>query len=270
MLGDAQLEELAADIKTNGIITPIVLRAVEGGWEVLDGRNRLTAAELAGIDLFMPDGKLRWAYFRTVGGDSAFDPFAFVISANLHRRHLNESQRAMVATKLANLKKGGAGGATVNSDTAIAVSQPDAAKLLNVSVDSVQRAGTVLREGSPELVKQVERGEVSVSAAAKTIRADKIGPKEAQQRPLRDRSASAPRPAAGPQPSPALKRDTAIVELCGWLRGDVKGALEDIVRILRDERSRIGDLPLDKRVIIARGYLQALGVTVDDLAKAVL
>jgi hypothetical protein len=76
--------------------------------------------------------------------------------------------------------------------------------------------------------------------------------------------------AAGPQPSPSLKRDRAIGEVCDWLRADLRRGLDDLLLIVRDEQHRIADLPLDKRVILARGYLQALGVTADDLKKTVL
>src|ERR1035437_7712468 len=69
--------------------------------------------------------------FETYGGD---DPLGYVVSLNLKRRHLDTSQRVMAAAKLATLKQG------QKANTAIAVSQEAAAKSLNVSVDSVQRA----------------------------------------------------------------------------------------------------------------------------------
>jgi len=43
-----RLSELAASIAQRGIIQPIVVRAVEGGYEVIAGERRLRAAEIAG------------------------------------------------------------------------------------------------------------------------------------------------------------------------------------------------------------------------------
>jgi hypothetical protein len=52
------------------------------------------------------------------------------------------------------------------SNEARLLSQTDAAELLNVSRSAVQRATQVRNDGAPELVTAVERGVVSVSAAA--------------------------------------------------------------------------------------------------------
>jgi hypothetical protein len=68
----------------------------------------------------------------------------------------------MVADKIATLPAHRPDGST-----AIAVlKQPEAAKLLNVSTDSVQRARRVRTKGTPELAKSVVQGKLSVSAAA--------------------------------------------------------------------------------------------------------
>jgi N6-adenosine-specific RNA methylase IME4 len=91
----------------------------------------------------------------------------FVVSLNLKRRHLSESQRAAVAAKVANMPRGGATYRTANLQTDTQpVSQADAARMLNVSERSVATAAKVIRDGAPELVEAVERGQVSVSAAA--------------------------------------------------------------------------------------------------------
>jgi hypothetical protein len=80
---------------------------------------------------------------------------------SLHQRHLDESQRAMVAAKIATLKLG------ANQHTATAAaSQGQAAKLLNVSPDSIQRARKIREKGVPELVEAVKDGRLAVSAAA--------------------------------------------------------------------------------------------------------
>jgi len=57
-----------------------------------------------------------------------WNAYCFVVSKNLHRRHLNESQRAVIAARIANIPKG-----RPSKNTPIgAFSEPKAAKLFNV------------------------------------------------------------------------------------------------------------------------------------------
>src|SRR5215831_17610847 len=138
----AEFDELVADIREHGLHEPIVLYEDK----ILDGRNRYRACLAAGID----------PTFTAYTGD---DPISYVISLNLRRRHLDESQRAMVAAKLATLKLG-------DNQHSEGPSIEEASRLLNVGHASVERAKTVQRAGAPELVHAVEQGAVSVSAAA--------------------------------------------------------------------------------------------------------
>lgn len=135
---------LKQDIKANGLREAIWL--YEG--KVIDGRNRLYACQEVGV---APS-------FREYTGD---DPLAFVISLNLKRRHLSESQRAMVAANIANMPRG------TNQHTQICgTSQTQAAELLNISERAVTSANKVKTEGTQELIEAVQLGLVSVSAAA--------------------------------------------------------------------------------------------------------
>jgi N6-adenosine-specific RNA methylase IME4 len=137
-------DALVASIKANGLREAIVIFERK----VLDGRNRERACAVAGIG----------PAYEPFCGD---DPVAFVVDANLHRRHLNESQRAMVAAKLASLKRGD------NQHSPIGgTSQAEAAARLKVGKRSVERAAGVRERGAPELVQAVERGDVRVSVAA--------------------------------------------------------------------------------------------------------
>ena len=92
------------------------------------------------------------------------DPLAFVISANLRRRHLNETQRGLVAARLANMQRGGKEANPSNGGIAL-VSQKEAAKLLNVSPKTVERSVKLIKGGVPELVTAAEQGKVKVSKA---------------------------------------------------------------------------------------------------------
>jgi len=145
LMAGREFDELVADVRANGLREPIW--TYEG--QILDGRNRYLACEAAGVE----------PRFREYEGD---DPIAFVVSLNLHRRHLNESQRGIVAARIATLPPH----RPAESAPIGAVTQEDAAEMLNVGRRTVQRAREVLDLGAPELVAAVERGEVSVSAAA--------------------------------------------------------------------------------------------------------
>lgn len=142
------LEDLKADIKQNGVLEPIVFL----GEAILDGRNRYTAARELGIEYPRVD------YL----GD---DPLGFVISKNLKRRHLDASQRAMVAAKLAKMPQGRPA-ENKAANLPVSPTQSQAADMLNVSERAVRTAKVVQDHGAPELVTAVETGAVSVSAAA--------------------------------------------------------------------------------------------------------
>jgi hypothetical protein len=86
-------------------------------------------------------------------------------AAYLRRRHLNESQRAMVAAKLANMRQGERTDVETFANLQ-KVSQAQAAEFLNVAPRTVASAKRVAEDATPELVQAVERGAVSVSAAA--------------------------------------------------------------------------------------------------------
>ena len=146
MLPDAELQSLANDIRDNGLETPIV--TLEGA--ILDGRNRHRACEIAGVS----------PRFEEYTGK---DPMQFVISHNLHRRHLDESQRGMIAARLADMARG-----RPESNSPIGLfthTQSEAAALLNVGTSTVKRARAVLTKGEPELAEMVAAGKLSVAAA---------------------------------------------------------------------------------------------------------
>jgi hypothetical protein len=91
-------------------------------------------------------------------------------SKNLHRRHLNESQRAMVAAKIVTLKRGGDRRSENFKQPIGGLIQENAATILNVGTTSTQRAARVRDKGIKELQQAVESGDVSLWAADEIAR----------------------------------------------------------------------------------------------------
>jgi hypothetical protein len=144
MINDESLQALARDIREREHYDAIIM--YEG--QILDGRGRYRACLLAGIP----------PRFETYEGD---DPLGCVISRNIHRRHLlKESQRAMVAARIANLELG-ANQYRHSQGVPIGI----AAEWLKVGVRSIHRARHILAHGIPDLVKAVDEGTIAISPA---------------------------------------------------------------------------------------------------------
>jgi DNA-binding CsgD family transcriptional regulator len=149
LLSDVELTSLVQDIAEHGLRIPIVLH--EG--RILDGRNRMRACLLARVEPMT-------AEFQ------GSDPVAYVVSLNLHRRHLDASQRAMVGGRIATLSDG----TRQVGKFADVPTQAQAAELLNVSERLVRDARKVLESGDKALIKAVDKGEVAVSSAANKVK----------------------------------------------------------------------------------------------------
>jgi ParB-like chromosome segregation protein Spo0J len=84
-----EFDALVADIKAHGLREPIML--FRG--KILDGRNRYRACIAAGVKI---DPHLQ----RNMMPSGGTDPLAYVISANIHRRHLTAEQRRDLIAEL--------------------------------------------------------------------------------------------------------------------------------------------------------------------------
>lgn len=85
LMDGVALRALIEDVRAKGLLEPIVVH--EG--KVLDGRNRLRACELAGVEPMF----VEW-------DADGVSPVEWVVSRNLKRRHLTTAQRAALALDL--------------------------------------------------------------------------------------------------------------------------------------------------------------------------
>jgi ParB-like chromosome segregation protein Spo0J len=153
MLDDAALNDLAADIKKNGLRESIKV------WDghILDGRNRYAACKLAGVKPTVEGLNLR-------DENEAAD---YVISRNIKRRHLTKPQRDVLISRLkkrpewaqasnrAIAKQIGVGETTVRRALS-APSGADAPQVIENTQPDSQRSVTVKR-GEQEYRMRVER-----------------------------------------------------------------------------------------------------------------
>lgn len=107
LMGKEELCELADDIKKNGLLEQIVVYDDLNSTPcicVLEGRNRLDALELIGRETVNINGDPTSPIFTKQSVRKSFDPYAYVLSKNVHRRHLTAEQRRDLIAKVLKAK----------------------------------------------------------------------------------------------------------------------------------------------------------------------
>lgn len=183
LLGEAELQTLAADIAKQGLLEPVWLYDdPELGEVLLDGRNREAACGLAGVPLTT----------RRYEGES---PVAFVISENVRRRHLSAGQLAFIGVEAEPLfaaeaakRKGGRprkGEEKPVAERPQVKARDQAAKVAGASGRGVARAKHVAAK-APDLAEKVKSGELALDRADRIVR-----DREAQARKMAEATAAA-------------------------------------------------------------------------------
>jgi len=147
MLSEAELRRLADHIAANGLLSPIVLDS-EG--RVLDGRNRLAACVIAGVqpEFVVHEG----------------DPVEVVLGSNNERRHSSLPVRAAATALTLATNRRRENGRWKRGSVPDA---PDNQESLNNWRNLMADAGLVI-DHAPELLPKVVAGDIALDAAAKT------------------------------------------------------------------------------------------------------
>lgn len=156
----AEFTALCDDIRANGLRHPIVLH--DG--MILDGGNRYRACLEVAVEP---------KFIQHAGGGIV----SFVLSANLHRRHLSAGQQAAIVASAQDWAQAqGRGGVGVNQHTSKAATLPVSSKdtvadraAQSGASERTQRMADQVAKADPALARQVAHGEVSLPAAAKQV-----------------------------------------------------------------------------------------------------
>lgn len=217
MLSETELKVLAEDIRENGLRNVLVFD-LRG--RLIDGRNRLAAIRLLGDEWIEANShKCGGVYVsdnpEATEAELEAELVRYILSTNLHRRHLNESQRAMVAAEIANVTHGGDRKSDQSADLHLdPIKVEDAAEMLNVSPRSVKSAKKVKASGDEKLIAEVKAGKVKVSKAESLVK-EKAKPKpkpKAPAQPRTQKAATKAEPETTPDAKPAEVTDPKDLE----------------------------------------------------------
>ena len=163
MMGEEEFSALVADIRRNGLRTPVVL--YEG--KILDGRNRYRACLEAGTESETTEYE-------------GNNPVGYIVSVNLHRRHLSSSQLAACAVEAEALMERLEAEARERQgartdikelfpESKAGQARDTAAALFGTNPHYIQDAKKIRAE-APEAFKQVKAGKKTISQVNREIR----------------------------------------------------------------------------------------------------
>ncbi len=160
-LSGAEFDSLRDDIAANGLSQPIVLL----GGQILDGGNRYRACLEAGVEPHFSEFK---------GGNIV----SFVLSANLHRRHMSAGQQAAIVATAQDWARAQTHGGDRKSDQAATLPVDTVADRAAQSGASerTQRMADKVAKADPALAKQVAHGEVSLPKAVAKVEGKEAPP----------------------------------------------------------------------------------------------
>jgi len=140
VLDDAGLDELAESIRRVGVINPLTVKEVDGGFEVVAGHRRLLAARRAGL-VAVP---------CLVRSPRDANPTALQLHENLYRQELSPVEEAAWFAELL---------PTCNNDT------DELCALVKQSRNYVE-GRLLLLQGDPEVLAAVAQREIALGVAA--------------------------------------------------------------------------------------------------------
>ena len=155
MMNGEEFKQLKQDIEENGLLEPITIFENK----ILDGRNRYNACKEVDVKVKTTEYKGK-------------NPLQYVISTNLKRRHLNESQRAMVAINHRKVfddeaKKRQLAGVVAQVPQGKA--RDKLGEAFSVGGRIIDMAETI-KEKAPEKVEAIEKGEEKISTVYREIK----------------------------------------------------------------------------------------------------
>jgi len=159
----AEQRALQESVAAHGVREPVLIWNDHG---VIDGRHRTLAA--IAVDCNLPVQV--WEF------DSEDEARALVLARNVTRRHLNESQLAIIAARMTRA----GGGRRSRADSG--VTREQAASIVGVSVSLVSNAQRVILDEDQTLYERVWAGSLSLALAIRAIR-DRERPPRVERAP---------------------------------------------------------------------------------------